>query len=185
MFELLTADGGESQLKFNQTWADGPTVGTVIANTFAERVTKITYNAHWMWVPESYINLDTNPMPIFTNIFNCMGKVNSKMFGNFPAGTVYMLAPKMDRFRWPISTFDGINSFWGWNLTFPLVYFNPTLGVPDTDPTDDAIPRGHRTMPWSGDGKWGEAIRKTTMGTRHLLEEADLDVIFKHISDPG
>ncbi len=178
--DLLTVDGGASQLKWSEGGgADNPTVNEAIANTVAERVSKVRLLLKWMWVPEEYLSTDTK---IFfpQKVFDCAGRVNSVPFLGRPAGTVLCDAPQMERFEFPVTTFDGY-SFYGWNLTVPLVYFNPPLGVPDTNPLDNTKARGHRTLPWRENGLWWGAKRKN--GSWYLAE-TDLNRLFEHISKP-
>jgi hypothetical protein len=72
--------------------------------------------------------------------------------------------------------------YFGWNIQIPLTYFNPTLGVPDTDPTNNTKARGHRTLPWRVDGKWYGAVREDNVN--RYIEETDLNKLFEHIAKP-
>lgn len=196
--DLLQAEGGTSQLKWSEgrtptggstspgSPATAPISGTVIGNQFATQVAKVVYTLNWMWVAEAYLSND--PLLFFpVNLFSRNTYVNSVPFAGRPAGTMLMLAPQLQRFRFPIATYDGLNPFYGWNIKIPFVYFNPEKGIPETAanypgiPTDD-IPRGHRLMPNRIDGLWYEAKRENK--TSHLLLEADLNDIFRHVSDP-
>lgn len=182
--DLLQAEGGQSQLKWAQGGGDQqPTVGDVFANLFATQVAKVTFHLRWMWVAENYLSNDSL-MFFPEKILNCISKVNSVPFAGRPAGTMLMLAPTFQRFRFPISTFDGLFPFFGWNVSVPVVYFNPTLGIPDTDPTDNSIYRGHRTMPWRIDGLFYGAKREDATTTRYLLQETDINGMFEHIDAP-
>jgi hypothetical protein len=186
--ELLNAEGGTSQLLWEEgdavaASADKPKQGEAITNIFATRISKIRYILNWMWVPESYLSRDVNVF-FAEKLWSCIGKVNSTPFLGRPAGTLLCDAPKMDRFQFPVSAFDGLNGFFGWNIQLPLTYFNPTLGVPESgDPLlDNTKARGHRTLPWRGSNTWFGAEREKP-GVR-LLEEADFSVMLEHISAP-
>jgi hypothetical protein len=188
--DLLQAEGGTAQLKWAQGGGAGPVVDDVIANSFAMQVGKTMYTLNWMWVPESYLSDD--PMLFFPkNLLSVVTKVGSRRFANRPAGTMLALAPQLQRFRFPVETFDGLFPFYGWNVKIPLVYFNPDRGVPrDTVayPTQaqedavDTIPRGHRLLPWRQNALWYEAVRED--GATHLFLEDDLFNLFKHVGAP-
>ena len=184
LVELLTAEGGKSQLKWSEgTGGDQPLADDVINNTFAVRVSKVRLLLDWYSVPEQYLSND--PYMFFPRkIFDSVGKVNSTTFLGRPAGTLLMDAPKMQRFQYPVSTFDGLGGFFGWNLQIPFTFWNPTLGIPDTNPADDTKARGHRTLPSSKDNKFYGAKREVTTDplTQWLLEEADLNAVLEHIA---
>lgn len=184
LVELLTAEGGKSQVK----WSEGggglePLVDTVVSNSFAIRVSKVRLLLEWYSIPEQYLSND--PAMFFPEkLFSVIGKVNSVPLLGRPAGTLLCDAPKMQRFQYPVSTFDGIGGFFGWNLTIPLTYWNPTLGVPDTsEGVDDDKARGHRCLPHAASTKFWGAKREDTSDplAQWLLEEADLNVMLEHI----
>lgn len=189
--ELLQAEGGTSQLRWSETSAPvgSPPVGGppisfpeyVITNIFAERVSKVKLILEWNWVPESYLSNDSSFF-FPQKLFDCVGRVNDRPFLGKPAGTLLMDAPKMDRFRFPVSTFDAIGGYYGWNISIPITYFNPTLGVPDTNPLDNAKARGHRTMPWRANGLWYGCTREKT--DARFLEEIDFTRLLSHIDKP-
>jgi hypothetical protein len=184
--ELLNAEGGTSQLLWQEgdaasANADHPKIDEVLTNIFSTRVAKVRLLVQMMWWPESYLSND----PLTFNpekLFSCISMVNSKPFLGRPAGTLLCDAPKMERFQFPICTFDGLFPFYGWNITLPLTYFNPKLGVPEVgDPlANDAKARGHRCLPWRGNSLWFGVYRENH-STRYLDEE-DFNVMLEHIN---
>jgi hypothetical protein len=194
--DILQAEGGAAQMKWNQIVqpparpANTPLAGDVIANTFAMAVGKTLYTMNWMWVAESYLSKE--PLLFFPkNLLSVVTKVSSRPFAGRPAGTMQALAPQLQRFRFPVETFDGLFPFYGWNVKVPLVYFDPERGVPrdaavyPTQAQEDAvnsIARGHRLLPWRQNAKWYEAVRED--GATHLFLESDLFDLFKHVDAP-
>lgn len=184
---LLTAEGGVAQVM----WVEGggalqpsTTAGqNVVNNSFAVRVSKVKILLELYAWPENYLSNDTR-MFFPEKIYNCVGKVNSTPFLGKPAGTLLMDAPKVQRFQFPVTTFDNLGAFFGVNLVIPLTYFNPTLGVLDTDPTNNNKPRGHRCLPYSASTKWWGVKREDQSDPlkQWLLEEADFNTMLEHIA---
>lgn len=174
--EMLSAEGSLGQMKWAETGAGGPTVGKPIPTPFGTLVCKTTYLLNWMWCPESYLSND----PLFFNpskLITRMGKVNNTAFGSWPTGTVLMMPPKFQRFLFPVSTFDGLYPFYGWNISIPLVFFQPRpRGA--AAPADD----GYRLLPWSPNLQWYSAKRNDN--ATYLYQEDNLLKIFQHIDDP-
>ena len=136
--------------------------------------------------PESHLSSNVNIF-VPNKILSCMMRVNSVPFNGLPAGTVQMRAPTFRKYREPVSTFDGLNPFYSYDIAIPFVYMNPPLGVPDEDETVNATPRGHRCMPYSGNSLRYAATRteSTLSNPIYLFNEADLNTKFRHTSDPG
>jgi hypothetical protein len=177
--EMLSAEGPLGQMKWTETGAGGaqPAIGSPINTPFGTLVAKATYSMTWHHVPEEYLSND----PLFfypRNILEHVGKVNSAEFGTFDVATALLMPPKFQRFRFPVSTFDGKYPFWGWNVTIPLVYFQPRPRGASA-PSDD----GYRLLPWAANLKWYAAKRADN--TTYLYQESDLNGIFKHVDDPS
>lgn len=172
--EMLSAEGPLGQMKWAETGTGGPTIGNPIPAPFGTVVPKVNYTLNWMHVPESYLSTDNFAFRP-TKILDLVGKVNSATFGTFAASTLLMLAPTFQRFRFPVSTFDGLYPFYGWNIKVPLVFFQPRpRGA--TSPSDD----GYRLLPWAYNLSWYSAKRADS--TTYLYQESDLLTMFKHIS---
>ncbi|NCW80336.1 MAG: hypothetical protein EBV68_00480 [Betaproteobacteria bacterium] len=179
--EVLSAEGA-SFLKFIEgTPAADPATSSVPA-PLGTLLAKTNFILNWMRVPHDYISDDPNILnPV--KILACVGRVNSAAFGPFTRpGTLLMMPPKFERFRYPVCTVDGISNFFGWNVRIPLQYFNPDKGVANTPPGTSPY-YGHNLMPYRADLKWYMAIRGpgTTVTTDNtFLPQADFNDIFRH-----
>jgi hypothetical protein len=116
---------------------------------------KTTFNVHWRNVPEDYV-LDTTNYQLGypTNLVRCAGKVNKYEFLGYPAGTLLLLEPEIDRYvsgtlkrkirnRDVNATDlkDGENlPFYMCDVTLPIIHFDP--------PSYSRTNRGHNLKPW-------------------------------------
>lgn len=175
--EMLSAEGPLGQLKWTETGTGGPTISNPIPAAFGTLVPKATYLLSWMWVPAEY--LSTDPFAFYpANVLSPMGKTNSTAFGTFDTATALIMPPKFQRFQFPVCTYDGVYSYFGYNIQIPIVYFQPRpRGA--TSPSDD----GYRLLPWPSNLKWYSAKRADN--TTYLYQEVDVSTMFKHISDPS
>lgn len=178
--EILSADG-ISQLKFAETAAGGPTVGTAFPAPIGVLLPKLGIAAEWTGVPTDY--LSTNSFIFIpTKILNCLGKVNSSAFLGFDAGTLLMQPFEYTEFTWPVASDTANQNAYellrGVNLRLNFDYFNPTLGA------GTPLFKGHNTFPWRGDGKFYAATRDGTAGGTRLIESTDFNKIWEHVSAP-
>lgn len=128
--EMLSAEGPLAQLSWTETGLGGgaaghPSVDTPIPTAMGTLVPKCAHVLNWMHVPQEYLSesrLAFRPRQILRSA----GAVNATTFATeWQPGTLLALAPKFQRFRWPISTADGRYPFFGWNVRLPLVEFEP------------------------------------------------------------
>lgn len=136
--EIISADGLNSLQWTNSSGgAFGPAttgVGNIIPAPFGTLMSKVNYVLNWQWVPNEYISNglkadgtdDTKFYP--ANIMACVGRVNSVAFMDFPAGTLLLQAPVFTRFRFPVAATNAVQGFFGWNIKFPLQFFDPDRG---------------------------------------------------------
>lgn len=121
--EVISAEG-LNNIKF----ANGPARGTAIPAPFGTLMSKVTKTLNWMWVPHEYISgedvLEFTP----TKINSVVGRVNSDTFLGNPPGTLLLQAPIFNRFRYPIQSADIIDGYFGWNIKFPMQFFDPERG---------------------------------------------------------
>jgi hypothetical protein len=199
--EMLSAEGPLGQMRWTETGADGPSIiapNNLINTPFGTLVGKTTFNMTWWWVPEEYLSNKFVFSP--DNILRCVAHVNSLKIGPWGPGTVMAMPPKFERFRFPVSTFDGLFPFFGYNVTVPFVHFQPrprgtsaaaaadiALAADPTNPIQiaaaEAEPDGYRLLPWPRSRKWYPAKRSD--GTSYLFPETDLAAIFRHVAEPA
>lgn len=121
--EVISAEG-LNNIKF----ANGPSAGIAIPAPFGTLMSKTLKTLHWMQVPHEYISgndvLQFSP----ANINKVVGRVNSDVFLGHPPGTLLLQAPQYERFRFPIQTAGGIYNYFGWNIKFPMQFFDPQRG---------------------------------------------------------
>jgi hypothetical protein len=130
--EMLSIEGPLSQCRWTATGPLGPVVGDPIPTALGTVIARCTHVMHWMHVPTEYISRG-NFLFRPRNILECAGFVNEYDFGPtgatddefFNKDTILMLAPKFERFRWPLATADGRFPFFGWNVSVPFVEFRP------------------------------------------------------------
>ncbi len=176
--EVLSAEG-LNNIKF--AFSPGPPTGppnTAIPAPFGTLMSKVNYSLNWMWVPQEYISNGTVFYP--TKIMSCVGRVNSADFKGFPAGTLLLQAPTFQRFRFPLPGVTPFDNFFGYNIRFPLQYFDPTRGPVVGGPTPPL--RGHQLIPWRSTLQWFGCLRED--GTSRLYPEADFATLFTHVDAP-
>lgn len=190
--EALQVTGGLSQLKFAETAAGGPTVGTVFGAPVAALLAKETLLLHWINVPWEYLSKHEY---VFrpSKILGYVGTVNSEtMFDDgangYAPGTLLMQPPRWVIKSTPVASADTNKPLRYVDLELRWDYFDPTKGVAGS------VYRGHNLMPWAGDGatagdgKFYFATRAgTTTGTltteNCLIKYADHRKIFEHVSE--
>lgn len=134
-------------------FAEG-TSGNPLGKVFPGEVTfyevKTTYSLKWRLVPEDfiidYVNYDFG-YP--TKINAAAGHVNATKFCGFPAGTLLLLEPEIERYvAGALRRSDGKPMFYA-DVVLPIVHFDPPLGVS----AGSEIQKGHNNKPWwkSGD----------------------------------
>lgn len=121
--EVISAEGIN-----NIAFANGPSAGAAVPAPFGTLMSKITYTLNWMWVPHEYISTTSYPVLLPTKILACVGRVNADTFFGFPPGTLLLQAPVFQPHRFPIATADRTVGFFGWNVRFPIQYFDPPRG---------------------------------------------------------
>ncbi len=166
--EIISAEG-LNNIKF----AHGPQSGNAIPAPFGTLMSKVTYTVNWMWVPHEYISVFAYPTLYPTNILNCIGRVNSQPFLGFAAGTMLLQAPVFEPLRFPMATNQALQQlgFYGWNVRFPVQFFDPSRGAGFSDTY-----RGHQCVPLRTDLLWYGCLREDN--SSKLFPEADLNDIF-------
>lgn len=121
--EIISAEG-LNQVKFTA----GPQGGEPIPAPFGTLMSKCTLSFKWMNVPNEYIS-GPNTLTFTPKWINSVvGRVNSVAFLGYPAGTLLLQAPQYERCRFPEQTSDGVYGYFGWNITFPIQFFDPSRG---------------------------------------------------------
>ncbi len=123
--EIISAEGLN-----NIVWANNPAlIGEPIPAPFGTLMSKCNLQLRWMWVPNEYISGPDSLTftPLWIN--DAVGRVNADEFLGYPPRTLLLQAPQYERFRFPVMTSEGIFGFFGWNITFPMQFFDP-----DRDP---------------------------------------------------
>lgn len=185
--EVLSADN-VATMRWCETTPAGPPNGPVAGDPFPgylnEYISKTNYILKWWYVPLDYVENNFR----LEKILKCVGRVNQiASFDSFPAGTLLLQPPKLEKYRYPVVTISG-NPLYFYHITLPLCYFDP-------DPAQgvSAAFRGHNLMPFrsgdptAGGPAWLAASRDGTPGTpstnrkyRYLPSE-DFDIIFEHV----
>lgn len=185
--EALTVTGGQSMLKFAETGATGPTVGTPFPAPIAMLLSKKGIVVHWFDVPWEYLSTDED---IFTptKLDAIVGRVNSDTFmDRYEPGTLLAEPYRYTISTWPVAPQDALDALRKVNISMPFVFFDPPQGA--TSPAT----KGHSLMPWGGtgtgttpggDGLFYLATRDGTVGGERLLKSAAFSPIFTHVSAP-
>ncbi len=87
---------------------------------------KTTFNVNWRAVPENFL-CDTSFIFSYpTKLVAAAGKVNSVAFGNYPAGTLLILEPEIDRYiSGTLRTEDGRTPVFMYDVMLPIIHFDP------------------------------------------------------------
>lgn len=143
------------------------------------RVT-VKVDLEWIWnqVPDTYI---FNSSGIATNIFSCLGKVNSTAIWGYPAGTLLCLPCEFTPRMMPVSpTLLGLQPWQpprAWDVKLLFKYWDPPL-------TAGATTRGHNTAMWVVDGLFALIKSVDAMGALSgtLFQSADFNTIFRAVT---
>jgi hypothetical protein len=167
--EIISAEG-LNNIKFQH----GPKANQEIPAPFGTLMSKCNKTLNWMWVPHEFISGSDALQFAPTKINACVGRVNSATFLGHPAGTLLLQAPQYQRFRFPVLTANGTYGYFGWNIRFPMQFFDPTRGTGSSDAY-----RGHQCVPDRDTLLWYGAIRAS--GSDKLFPEADFNTMFTHV----
>lgn len=176
--EMLSAEGELGQMKWSApTVAGGPTFGTAVTAPFGTLVSKANLLLTWSYVPELWLSVEGGTSFYPSNLLACVGTMNDDTFLGKPPGTLLMQPPVLKRFRWPVTTFDAIGAFYGYNVTIPFQYFDPSERGAPNFPSALNPDRGYKLLPFSRSLKWYPATRAN--GVTHLLNESTFSDIFE------
>jgi hypothetical protein len=126
--EMISAEGLN-----NLRFANGTSATTVIPAPFGTLMSKNLLALRWMWVPNEYISGDSTLTFTPKWIDSVVGRVNNAEFLGYPARTLLLQAPQYERFRFPYAPASKQTpGFFGWNVTFPIQYFDPPRGYDAT-----------------------------------------------------
>jgi len=119
----------------------------------------------WRQVPEDWVSANGIGVPgLPQKIFNCIGSVNSGAIWGFPAGTLLMLKPDIDRYPCPLVLAQpGVNSLQTMycDIKFKFVWHDPPLGVQVLG-IGAPIQRGHNNKPFfTGYGGGNAGVTRT------------------------
>lgn len=150
---------------------DGPGNGTQSVQFQQTRLLpKADVSVDWYYVPDGWIFNGGIP----SNILNCVGKVNSLDFGNYPAGTLLCAPPTFTPIIMPIYTNAPADPPYRlWNVRFNFKYFNP----PQNNEEENGEP-GHNTAPWT-DGLFYPNV--TEKGNNRLYDTENFYTLFNQV----
>lgn len=183
--EALTVTGGMSQLRFAESGATGPAVGTPFGAPIVQLLSKKGISVTWFDVPWEYLSTDED---VFTptKLDAIVGKVNSDLFmGRYPAGTLLAEAYTMTAGTWAVASTDTRDPLRKVTVTMPFSFFDPPRGA--------ATPfaRGHNLMPWGGTGDGSNpggdkffyyATRTGGVSGDPLIDAVPFSPVFTHVS---
>lgn len=180
----------------NFLWAEtatpGPTAGTV-ASTVGEinyLEVKTTFALRWRLVPEDFVadTINYPYWPYYSKISRCAGRVNSTAFCGYPAGTLLILEPDIERYVSGTLYSNDLSShkpLMYCDVMLPMVHFDPPNS--SGDPPVSGY-RGHNTKPWwaEGTGAYAKYYLMTATGNPttglRIYSEMDFNDIFTHWS---
>ncbi len=179
--EIISAEGlNNIKFAYSPGVPDGPPNEPIPA-PFGTLMAKVTYTLNWMQVAQEYISSAASQVFFPSKILGCVGRVNTTTFMGFGPGTLLLQPPVFQRFRFPLTTATGVYGYFGWNIRFPMQYFNPTAG-PQAGVPPGIIYAGHQLIPWRSNLSWYPCQRED--GSSKLYPEADFNNIFTHVLAP-
>ena len=104
---------------------------------------KTTFSLRWRLVPEDFImDLENYGLGNPTKIAAAAGHLNATEFMGFPAGTLLLLEPEIERFvSGTLRRSDKIPMYYS-DVVLPMVHFDPPLGA------GSPFQHGHNNKPW-------------------------------------
>ncbi len=130
------------QFKF----ADG-SAGAPLGKTFPGEINffevKTTFSLRWRLLPQDFV-YNTIDYPVFPYPVKpgaASARVNSAAIWGYPAGTLLLLEPEIDRYvSGTLRNGDGRTPFFMCDVTYPIIHFDP--------PHYGSTYRGHNLKPW-------------------------------------
>lgn len=123
---------------------------------------KTTFMLTWRYVPQDFVFAPTTIFPYAPKIPQIAGRINSREFAGFPAGTLLCLEPKIDRYQSGslratkvVDNSDGTTTlryvpYFYADISLPIIHFDP--------PHYSQNERGHNVKPWwnqsPGNASW-------------------------------